>query len=127
MYDLDDDIEKENQDSIQNELDSKVYKKLKENKRFISSLSSKKDAKEKVKLKVIKNQIHYVCCKCDSYVHQSKGTIITTHEGDFAYCPDCLKKYYPNYKKVFIQGLNTQNKFNYRDNDCDNTYSKGMY
>ena len=50
----------------------------------------------------------YVCDNCGAEVKEP--TLITKKDGTYAYCIECTKKLYPNYRNVFIKS-NSINPF----------------
>ena len=48
-----------------------------------------------------KNTVYYVCDECGTRFETDKGTKISKgQKGDYAYCDECMKKLYPNYRKI---------------------------
>lgn len=130
-FDLDEQLEPEQFDTVEDDKPSKeVYKQLKEQKKIekhYEKLNKEKVKKEKHKAKFhrINNANHYVCDKCGEVYEESQGSLMYNKDGEFAYCSKCLKELYPNYKKVNITG--TLKKTDYLNNHWDTKYSTGIY
>lgn len=117
----------------QEELISKdVYKRLKQEKQYNKYLQQEQKEKEKLQHKAKftrkNNENCYICDNCGKIYPEQDGVLMYRKQdsryGEFAYCDDCLKKLYPNYKKVKLFGM--IKKTDYRDNHCDLQYSKGF-
>ena len=120
QYDLEEQQEPEQfieEDS--EELSSKAKRFLREQKLY-DKLTAKEESKHKAKFTRIDNQNGYICDHCGKPYIQEFGTLIYNCKGEFAYCKDCLKELYPNYKHVRLIG--TINKLDYRSNHSDLQY-----
>lgn len=53
------------------------------------------------------NQSYFICDHCGKEVKAEEATKITRGKNkDYAYCPECTKELYPNYKKVAFYNPN---------------------
>ena len=123
-YDLEEQQEEEQFIVEDNDAPSKsINKFLREQKRY-EKLNQKKEAKHKAKFTRQDHQNCYVCDNCGKTYKEEYGALIYKHSGEFAYCKDCLKELYPNYKPIKL--ATTIKKTDFMSNHADVAYSKGF-
>lgn len=109
-YDLEDQQEKEQfEEDKQDTVSKEVYQKLKEQKRYQKYYEMKnKLAALKHKAKIIKkNGIdYYTCDHCKKQYKKINITLMYSAKGEYAYCSDCVKELYPNYKHKLTNVIN---------------------
>ena len=64
--------------------------------------------KHQISIVIRGNNIYHKCDECGELILADKTTKITKGSGEFAYCESCMKKLYPNYRKVYIQNFNSK-------------------
>lgn len=120
QYDLEEQQEPEQfVEEEQGELSAKAKRFIKEQKLY-EKLKAKEDTKHKAKFVRVDNQNGYLCNNCGKPYLQENGSLIYNKNGEFAYCKECLKQLYPNYKPIKLIG--TINKLDFRSNHCDTQY-----
>ena len=123
-YDLEDQQEEEQFKIDEDEAPSKsISKFLREQKRY-EKLNQKKDNKHKAKFTRQDNQNCYVCDNCGTVYKEETGALMYKAAGEFAYCSNCLKELYPNYKLMKLS--TTLKKTDFMSNHADVRYSKGF-
>lgn len=98
---------------------NKVKSYLRE-KRLYEKQYHKEIIKHKARFTRINNQNGYVCDHCGKPYPQEDGTLMYKKDGEYAYCKDCLKILYPNYRHIKMAG--TINKLDFRSNHYDVKY-----
>lgn len=113
--DLDDDISVISRD---------VRKKLSMQKK-IQKYNDKLESKHKAVFHRINNENFYTCDNCNTNFKEAiGGKLMYNKDGEFAYCNECVKKLYLNYKPVFL--ANTKSKTKLLSNNFETQYSKGF-
>lgn len=127
-YDLEDQQEKEQFTEESTSTPSKdVLKYMKEQKRFEKhNLIKQKTAKtkEKAVFTRIENQNHYICYACGQPFKEEDISLMYGSYGERAYCHECAKKHYPNYKPIRL--FTTMSKTDFMSNHADTKYNKGF-
>ena len=54
------------------------------------------------------NSVLHKCDECGQLVAAEKTVKVNKSLGEFVYCNECMKKLYPNYKKIYIQNFNAK-------------------
>lgn len=98
---------------------SEVKQRLRELKLY-EKQKKKEESKHRATFTRIDNQNGYICDRCGQPYIQEHGSLIYSNKGEFAYCKECLKVLYPNYRHIKLAG--TVNKLDYRSNHCDTQY-----
>lgn len=131
MTDFDIEDQQEPEQFTAEELDDKpskeVYKQLKEQKKrekFYASKNKKEEVKHKARFTRVDNLNSYICDHCGKTYPEEKGSLIYKASGEYAYCVECLKELYPNYKPIKLAGL--QKKTEYLSNNFETLYNKGF-
>ena len=118
-------------------LDKSIYKHLKEQKAFDKLYNEKRLQLEKkrhrAKFTRVDNENHDICDNCGSTFKEGEdGSIVYGKDktsnskdyGEYAYCNDCMKQLYPEYKKVVLAASAKRSDF--LSNHADVSYSKGF-
>lgn len=128
-YDLEDQQESEQfvEDSREDKPSKEAAKFLKEQKRALKhyeQLDKKQASKHKATFHRIDNQNHYVCDNCGTTYPEEKGALMYNAKGEYAYCSNCLKELYPNYKPIKLS--TTLSKTRFMSNNFESQYNKGF-
>ena len=123
-YDLEEQQEEEQFKIEEDETPSKSINKFLREQRQYEKLNQKKETKHKAKFTRQDNQNCYVCDNCGKVYKEEYGSLMYSSKGEFAYCKDCLKELYPNYKPIKL--ATTTKKIDFMSNHADVAYSKGF-
>lgn len=130
-FDLEDQQEPEQfiaEDTSEQRKSKEVSKLLRERKQYESYQQKHNKAqqqKHKATFHRINNTNHYVCDNCGKpFPESTGGSLIYRHSGEFAYCLDCLKELYPNYRPIRL--ATTISKTKLCSNNFEAQYSKGF-
>ena len=132
MPDLEDlnDLEPEQFIEEQDEKPSKeVYKQLREQRKR-EQLQEKHNKEQAKKHRATFHRVNNVnCYKCDNcgkvFEHDKEGSLIYKNTGEYAYCGECLKKLYPNYRRIRLAG--SISKTDALSNHWDIAYFSGLH
>lgn len=100
-YDLEEQQEPEQFTEEQTtKLSKEVYKRLKEQKKVQKQLDElkKKEAKHIPSSKVVDNKVFYICDNCSKEIASTETKRVFGRTGEYAYCLNCFKELYPEYK-----------------------------
>lgn len=120
QFDLEEQQEQEQFSLEDNQEPSGKVKMYLREKKLYEKQYHKETSKHRATFKRIKNQNGYVCDNCGKEFMQEEGTLMYKKDGEFAYCKDCLKELYPNYRHIKLAG--TVNKADRLSNHYDTKY-----
>lgn len=120
QYDLEEQQEDEQFTVEEDEGPSNEVKQYLREQKLYEKQKKKEESKHRAKFTRLNNQNGYICDRCGQPYIQENGSLIYSKDGEFAYCRDCLKVLYPNYRPIKLTG--TVNKLDYRSNHCDTQY-----
>lgn len=120
QYDLEEQQESEQFSPEESQEPSGKVKMYLREKKLYEKQYHKEMSKHKATFRRVQNQNGYVCDHCGKEFPQEEGTLMYNRNGEFAYCKECLKELYPNYKHIKLAG--TMNKADRLSNHYDTKY-----
>lgn len=103
----DEDMNVEDMDLEEDALDEKKLEKMLKSKKFKVKTKKTTGKEHCITSKKSEGKTLYQCDQCGKWVAEGLETkIYKGRNQNYAYCPECTKELYPNYRKVVIQDLN---------------------
>lgn len=124
-FDLEEQQEPEQFSVEQDDKPSKEVRKLIREQKKKEKANKKVEEKHRAKFTRVNHQNCYICDNCGKAYKEEEGTLMYNMSGEYAYCKECLKLLYPNYKICRLAG--THKKTDLLSNHADTQYFSGIY